>query len=266
MAPVISTIANLGGLGFGALLAGIFAQWAGDPLRLIWMIDLGLVVANLLALPLVEETAPMTGGRLRLQRLSLPPEVRRDFVGLSAPAAAGFGVLGVFTSITGVLLVTELDLHDPVLTGAIIFLAFAASAVGQLFDHRLTTDVSLVAACVALIVGAGLIAAAVLLSSLTALVVAAVVAGLGAGSGFSAGLRAIGARVTPDHRGAAFSAYFAALYAALAVPAVGVGVVTEMAGLRWAGTSFAVVLALVAGLAVRTRPHAQQPVTAQSRR
>jgi len=94
-------------------------------------------------------------------------------------------------------------------------------------------------------VSACLIGTAVLVPSLAALIAAAVVSGLGTGTGLSAGLRLIGSHVPEAQRGGAFSLYFVVLYSALALPAIGVGVVTELAGLRWAGTLFAVVLALV---------------------
>jgi MFS family permease len=244
LAPVMSVIATMGGLASGTLLAGLLAQWAGYPLRLSWVVDLALVGVGLLALLFVEETV-RERTRPRLRRLRIPPGIRTTFLRVSTPAAAGFGVLGVISATTGVLLAAELHLHDPAVTGIVLFLAFASTAVGQLLDHRLPPAVSPLAACVALIASACLIGTAVLVPSLTALIVAAVVAGLGTGTGLSAGLRLIGSHVPEEQRGAAFSLYFVVLYSALALPAIGVGLVTELAGLRWAGTLFAVALAVV---------------------
>jgi MFS family permease len=244
LAPVLSVIATMGGLASGALLAGLLAQWAADPLRLSWVVDLALVLTGLIALlPVAETVRDRT--RPRLERLRIPTGIRSTFLRVSAPAAAGFGVLGVISSTTGVLLVAELHINDPAVTGLILFLAFASTAVGQLVDHRFRPAVSSVAACIALIMSACLIATAVLAASLAALVVAAVFTGLGTGIGLSAGLRMIGSHVPDAQRGAAFSLFFVVLYSALALPAVGVGIVTELAGLRWAGTVFAVVLGLV---------------------
>jgi MFS family permease len=244
LAPVMSVIATMGGLASGTLLAGLLAQWAGHPLRLSWVVDLVLVGAGLLALLFVEETV-RERTRPSVRALRIPSGIRTTFLRVSTPAAAGFGVLGVISATTGVLLATELHLHDPAVTGVVLFLAFASTAVGQLLDHRLPPAVSPLAACVALIVSACLIGTAVLVPSLAALIAAAVVSGLGTGTGLSAGLRLIGSHVPEAQRGGAFSLYFVVLYSALALPAIGVGVVTELAGLRWAGTLFAVVLALV---------------------
>jgi len=97
----------------------------------------------------------------------------------------------------------------------------------------------------AVLAWSALIGTAVLAPSLAALIAAAIFSGLGTGTGLSAGVRLIGSHVPEAQRGGAFSLYFVVLYSALALPAIGVGVVTELAGLRWAGTLFAVVLALV---------------------
>src|SRR5262249_28960182 len=124
-APVLSVFANMGGLASGALVAGILVQGAADPLRLAWIVDLVLVLAGLLGLLLVAAPAPQPRDPSRFQRLGFRAEVRGTFAQVTAPAAAGFGMLGVLSSITGVLLVSELDRHEPALTGAVLFLAFA---------------------------------------------------------------------------------------------------------------------------------------------
>ena len=246
LGPVLALLANMGGLASGTMLAGILAQWAGHPLRLSWVVDLALVGISLVGLVTVAETVRRTRPTFRFQRLSIPHEIRGEFVRASAAAGAGFGVLGVLTSVTGILLGTELGRDDPALTGFVVFLGFAFTAAGQLIDRRLPPRVSLPAACVALVVAAGLIAWAVLGAALAPLLAAAVVVGLGTGSAVSAGLRAIATGVPAERRGEAFSAFFAILYTVLALPAIGVGVVIEYANLHWAGGIFSLIVALLA--------------------
>ncbi|HTF08824.1 MAG TPA: MFS transporter [Asanoa sp.] len=246
LGPVLALLANMGGLASGTMLAGILAQWAGHPLRLSWVVDLALVGISLVGLVTVAETVRRTRPTFRFQRLSIPHEIRGEFVRASAAAGAGFAVLGVLTSVTGILLGTELGRDDPALTGFVVFLGFAFTAAGQLIDRRLPPRVSLPAACVALVVAAGLIAWAVLGAALAPLLAAAVVVGLGTGSAVSAGLRAIATGVPAERRGEAFSAFFAILYTVLALPAIGVGVVIEYANLHWAGGIFSLIVALLA--------------------
>ncbi|GIF68802.1 MFS transporter [Asanoa ishikariensis] len=246
LGPVLALLANMGGLASGTMLSGLLAQWAPHPLRLSWVVDLALIAASLIGLTLVAETVRRGRATFHLERLRIPHEIRGDFIRAAATGGAGFGVLGVLTSVTGILLGVELGKHDPALTGFVVFLGFVSTAAGQLIDRRLPPRLSLPLACVALIVGAALIASAVLGAALPPLLAAAVVVGLGTGSAVSAGLRAIATGVPPERRGGAFSALFAILYTLLALPAIGVGIVIEYAGLRWAGGIFTLVVALLA--------------------
>jgi MFS family permease len=246
LGPVLALLANMGGLASGTMLAGILAQWAGHPLRLSWIVDLALIGVSLVGLVTVAETVRRTRPTFRFQRLSIPHEIRGEFIRAAAAAGAGFAVLGVLTSVTGILLGTELGRDDPALTGFVVFLGFVFTGAGQLIDRRLPPRVSLPAACVALVVAAGLIAWAVLGAALAPLLAAAVVVGLGTGSAVSAGLRAIATGVPAERRGEAFSAFFAILYTVLAVPAIGVGLVIEYANLHWAGGIFSLIVALLA--------------------
>ncbi|MEV4619674.1 MFS transporter [Asanoa sp. NPDC049573] len=259
LGPVLALLANMGGLASGTMLAGILAQWAGHPLRLSWIVDLALLGAALVGLVTVAETVRRTRPTFRFQRLSVPPEIRGEFVRASASAGAGFAVLGVLTSVTGILLGTELGRDDPALTGFVVFLGFVFTAAGQLIDRRLPPRVSLPAACVALVVAAGLIAWAVLGAALAPLLAAAVVVGLGTGSAVSAGLRSIATGVPAERRGEAFSAFFAILYTVLAVPAIGVGLVIEYANLHWAGGIFSLIVALLALTVLISLSRRQRP-------
>ncbi|MGW5366157.1 MFS transporter [Actinopolymorpha pittospori] len=263
LGPVMALLANFGGLAAGSVLAGVLAQWAGHPLRLSWVVNLALIAASLLGLATVAETVRRTRPTVRFQRPSVPQEIRGEFLRAGAAGGAGFAVLGVLTSVTGILLDTELGLDDPALTGVVAALGYAFTGVGQLIDRRLPPRVSLPAACVALIVAAALIATAVLGASLPALLAAAVVVGLGTGSAVSAGVRAIDTGVPSERRSAAFSAYFGIIYTALALPAIGVGVVIEYANLRWAGGIFSLLDALLALIVlVSLRRRHQEPARA----
>jgi MFS family permease len=91
----------------------------------------------------------------------------------------------------------------------------------------------------------GLIALALAISSLAALIAGGVIAGLGQGLSFRAGLAAVNEASPAEQRGEVASSFFVVAYVAISVPVVGVGVLSELAGLRTAGLVFvAVVMAL----------------------
>lgn len=252
-APIVALLANMGGLASGTLVAGVVAEWGGAPLRLPWAGHAVLVVVAALFLLWVPETVQDRRrlGRIQFtpQRLRVPGEIREVFLRSAMAGGAGFAVLGVLTAVTGILLRTELDRSNPALTGFVVFLAFACTAVGQLIVRRVPGPAATTAACLALIVAAALVGTAVLAPSLVALLAAAVLAGLSTGTAIGAGLASIAAGAAPERRGEAVSTFFAILYTMLAFPAVGVGVLIHLRGLRLAGTVFAVAVALLAALA-----------------
>src|SRR5438105_3638422 len=99
-ATLVATVANMGGLGLGPLLAGLLSELAGSPLRLTFWVDLGLLVpAAALVWAMPEPVAATRRVRLRLQLLRVPAEVRTVFVRAALAGFAGFAVLGLFTAV-----------------------------------------------------------------------------------------------------------------------------------------------------------------------
>src|SRR5437764_1207135 len=80
LASFVAVIVNLGGLGLGTLLAGVLADYARSPLRTPFLVDLVLLVPAGIGLLLAPETVERQRFRFRLQRLSVPAEVRGVFV------------------------------------------------------------------------------------------------------------------------------------------------------------------------------------------
>src|SRR3712207_4968568 len=70
---VVATAANIGGLGTGALVSGILAQWVGSPLTLPYEVFLVLLVAALVLVLATPETRPKADPlpRYRAQRVSV---------------------------------------------------------------------------------------------------------------------------------------------------------------------------------------------------
>ena len=78
-ATLVATIANMGGLGLGPLLAGLLAQWAGSPLQVTFWVYLALLVPaafGIWAMP--EPVTARTRPRLRLQAPTVPVYMRAD--------------------------------------------------------------------------------------------------------------------------------------------------------------------------------------------
>jgi MFS family permease len=245
MASFVAVVVNLGGLGLGTLLSGLLADHARSPLRLPFIVDLVLLVPAVLGLVVTPETVQRQAFRLRFQRLSVPPEVRSVFIRGATAGFGSFAVAGVFSSVAPVFLGAILGRTSHALAGAIVFILFSASIVGQLLVSRLSDRRALILGCGLLAGGVGLLALALWIESLAALIASASVVGLGQGLVIGAGLAAINQRAPVEHRGETASSFFVVMYVGLSLPVIGVGVAANAWSLRGAGIAFSVAVAVL---------------------
>jgi MFS family permease len=243
----VATIANIGGLGAGTLLAGILVQYAPHPLYLSYIVHIVLVVLALVAVLLAPETSSRTAS-IGFQRLSVPAEARPIFVIAATAAFAGFAVMGLYTATAPSFVSGVMGITSHAVAGAVASSIFVASAIAQLVAGRLSPERAVALGCAILVLGMVILAAALYLSSLAGLITAAVVAGVGQGISFSRGLTAIIEHTPADRRAEVSSTYFVVAYVALSIPVVGLGFAAQHLGLRTAGESFAVAVAVVSAL------------------
>lgn len=245
-ATIVAVAANLGGLGGGQLLSGTVADHVSRPLEVPFAVDLGLCALALIALLLAPRDKPTRAGRWRPTRFEVPPVVRPVFVPAAITGFCGFAVLGLFGAVVPGLLAHELQVHSATVTGAIVFVAFAAAAAGQIATRRLPAPLALPLGCAALIAGVALVAVAVVTETLVPLVIASPLTGLAQGFVIGAGLAGINRLAPPAQRGEVASNYFVVLYVGLALPVMGVGLLS----LPWGSRAASLVLAAAVAIAV----------------
>jgi MFS family permease len=263
-ATVVATVANIGALGGGALLAGLLAQFAPSPLQLPFWIALALLVpAAALVAAMPEPVTARAAFRPSVQRPHVPVEARAVFVPAALAGFAGFAVLGLFTAVAPGFLGQVLGIASPAAAGAIVFAVFAASTLGQTLLEGVFGARALVAGSAGLVVGMVLLGLGLALSSLELLVIGGVVAGVGQGVSFRHGLAAINAASPPQQRGEVASAFFVLMYVGISVPVVGVGLLAQAAGLRTAGLVFVAAVAVLAAAVLdrERRGHATDKAT-----
>ena len=243
MASFVAVVVNLGGLGLGTLLAGLLADYARSPLRTPFVVDLVLLVPAVVGLLVTPETVQRRAFRLRLQRLSVPSEVRSVFIRGATAGFGSFAVAGVFSSVAPVFVATILGRTSHALAGVIVFILFSASIVGQLLVSLLSDRRALISGCTLLVGGVGLLALALGIESLAALIASALVVGLGQGLVVGAGLAAINQRAPVERRGETASSFFVVMYVGLSLPVIGVGLASQAFSLRTAGIAFSVAVA-----------------------
>ena len=261
-ASQVATAANMGGLGLGPLLAGLLAQFAPVPLQMPYWVDLGLVLLAVVAVWASPETVQVSARpRLRISRPDLPPQVRPLFLSAGTAGAAGFVVLGVYTAVAPSFLLTVLNDGSHALSGAVVFALFAASALGQVALSRRLGRWAIVAGCVALIAGMGLLALGLAAKSLELVIASAVIAGLGQGLTLRAGLAAVLSRAPAERRAGVASSFYMVLYTGISLPVIGEGIAASRFGLLYAGLAFTIAVAALAALALAmlVRGRAREP-------
>jgi sugar phosphate permease len=182
---------------------------------------------------------------LRFQRISLPQQVRDAFVPAALTGFAGFVVVGFFAAVAPQLIGAELGYRNAVVIGALVFLVFACSGVGQVMQGRLPDRWRQPVGCIALMAGLIAIAACAAERSLSALLIGTVLAGVGQGIGLRASLAELAANSPANRRAEVTSSFFVVLYVAISLPVIGLGLVVQRLGIERATLIFAVVTTVI---------------------
>ena len=136
-ASLVATAANMGGLGLGPLIAGLFAQYAPHPTTLVFEVYLAvLAVAGLCLLFIPETVSPRQRPALRLTGLGIPERSRGEFIAAAVAAFAAFSLLGLFAALAPTFLGNVLHEDNHAVQGAVVFLLFAAGTAIQLLLSR----------------------------------------------------------------------------------------------------------------------------------
>jgi MFS family permease len=253
-ADVVSTAANLGGIGLGPLLAGLLAQYAPDPLHLPYWVAEGLLLAGLVALAVVPETVtrPEPRPAYRPQRVRVPAASRPAFFAAGSAGAVVFAVFGLFNSLAPSFLAGPLHQGSHAVAGVVACAVFGAAAVSQILLARMPLGRLLRAGIAVLVAGIVAITVAIWVTSLPLLLIGGVLAGAGGGATFKGALSTVIAIAPPQARGEVLAGYFLAAYLGLAAPVVGLGVATQYLSAPVALLIFAaVLLAALAAVARR---------------
>lgn len=246
-ATMLATAVNMFGLGAGPLTSGLLAEYAPHPLRLPFLVNLGLIVLAAIGVTRAPETVQRQRGVWpRPQGLAVPVQVRPVFVPAAIAVFAAFAVFGLLTAIEPGFLATLMHQSNRALAGAVVFSMFTGSVIGQTALARLPERIALPTGCLILVAGLAAIAVALATEALLPLVLGTVVVGIGQGVSFRSGMAAITASCPPERRAETVSSFFVVAYVGISIPVIMVGIAAELWGLRTAGIAFTIAAALLA--------------------
>ncbi|WP_430502538.1 MFS transporter [Micromonospora trifolii] len=265
---MVSTAANIGGLGVGALVAGVLAQYVDAPLRTPYLVFAVLLAVSIVAVALTPETVEerLVKPPYRPQRISADHGDRAGYLAAAAAGFASFAVFGLFTSVAPGFVAGALHLPSRALAGAIVFAVFGGAAVAQTLTSRLAAPAKVRLGLLAQAVGVPVLLVGMHTASLSVFLVGGVVAGIGAGVLFKAAVGAVAAMAAPAQRGEALAGLFLIGYLGMILPSVGIGVATQAVTAGTAMNWFTgLLLVMLAGVAALFRHSAASARSADRR-
>ncbi|PZE28069.1 MFS transporter [Curtobacterium sp. MCBD17_028] len=226
-ASVVAGAVNLGGIGGGALVGGVLAEFVRHPLVVPYAVFVVVLAVAFVAMLVVPET--IDTGRVRPayrpQPITAPSGAAGPFWAAGAGAFSTFAVLGLFTSIAPTFLATTFHVTDRLAAGATSFGVFAGAAVAQIALARLAMRAQVRWGMLLVTVGLAGVAVGALVLVVAVFVVGSVLAGAGVGLLFRASIAGAGSLVGPERRGGVLAATFLIGYAGMVVPVVLAGAV-----------------------------------------
>ncbi|WP_328715201.1 MFS transporter [Nocardia salmonicida] len=227
---IVSTAANIGGLGVGTLVAGLLAEYVRGPLRTPYLIFVLLLLLAIAAVAASPETVlrPSQSPAWSPQVISVNLGDRAGYLAAAVAAFAAFSIFGLFTSLAPGFVAGTLHHASRALAGLIVFAVFGAAAVAQMATNRLGTPARRAIGLATKATGLIVLAVGMQNTNLIVFLIGGVIAGGGAGILFKSAIGAVAAMAQPAQRGGALAGLFLVAYLGLIVPAIGLGIATKL--------------------------------------
>jgi MFS family permease len=222
---LVASTAPMIGLGGGALVAGLVAQYGVMPLQLPYGVFILLLVIAILVVRAVPETVGRVGRpSYRIRRIRLPQQARARFFAAAGVALASFAMLALFSSVAPAFMAGTLHLHSRALAGAVTFLVYGAGALTPLLMRFATLDELLIRGFRLMLVGLVVLAVGVGLANFAVFLGGGVLVGAAAGTLFKGCITTVVSIAPPETRAETLAGLFLMAYIGLSLPVVSLGV------------------------------------------
>jgi MFS family permease len=227
-AQLTASAVNIGGLGVGAVVAGLLAQWVAYPLTVPYVVFLAALVLAAIGVALAPEThdAPRPRPHYRPQRLSVPHEEMGRFFAAALSAFVAFAANGLFAGLAGLFLAVTLHHPSRALAGAVVGVMFGAAVAAQFLTVGWPVTRELKAGMGAMVIGIGLAVLAVWLRSpsLALFIAGGALIGTGSGAIFKGAVGTVMSIAPPDRIAESLTGVFLCAYVGISLPVVGAGI------------------------------------------
>jgi MFS family permease len=255
-ATVMATLGNLIGLSAGALVAGLLAQYAPWPTRLVFVLYLVVLTGLLFFLARTPETVKRPVKSLdevsMRPRLGVPPQIRARFIAPAVTAFGMFALFGFYAALAPSILTQELHESNRALGGGIVFELCIVSTAVVLLTRSIRSRTAMLTGLVLLLPSLLLLVLAQSMASLPILLLGTAVSGSATALGYRGSLEVVNEIAPADRRAEVVSTYLLCCYVGNSIPIIGVGVLSTLSNQIVASTAFAITIAVFAVVALLT--------------
>jgi MFS family permease len=248
----VASVANLGGLSLGPLVAGALLSWVGHPFTTSYVVFIALMVIGAISISLSPETVdlalPKSAGA---PKFVLRPAQSAVFIGAAAVAFCSFAIFGLFSSVGSLIVHTELHESSPFIWGLAGFVVLGVSALAQTLFPKLAVVRMLALGLIGVPVGMALVVVALYNPSLTLYLLGSAIAGAGAGLLFKAALSVAITTAEPGSTAGVLAMFFVVAYLGIGLPPVLFTAATHLISSGSALIVFSAVILAVSVIAAR---------------
>jgi MFS family permease len=233
LGAIIGAAAPAGGLGLGALLAGIAVQFSTASSVIVFTgLAAIMVFGGLVAIFARETVARQPGAARSLRpRIVVPAAARGEFAATIPVLLASWMLAALFIGLAPTIIQSIFHIESGLVDGLTVFIEPGAAAAVGFVLGRLTSRHTMLVGGIAVFLGTAIIVAGIGLESLPLLWVGGIVGGVGFGASFSGTLRILGPFAAAHQRAELFAAVFLVAYLSFGIPAIILGQLVEPFGL-----------------------------------
>ncbi|HEX4450044.1 MAG TPA: MFS transporter [Kofleriaceae bacterium] len=220
------------GVATGALGASLLVQFLPSPTVLVYMVLLGVFVAQAFGVAFMTETiTPKPGALASLKpHVALPPQARAAMIAVVPALIAVWSLFGFYGSLGPALARSIAHSHSSLL-GGVALAVLAASGGGAVFAFGHADPGALQRrGGLALISGVSIILASIAFGSLALYFIGTIAAGAGFGVAFQGGLRSVLPLARAHERAGLIAIVYVVCYASMGIPAVIAGIAVVSSG------------------------------------
>jgi predicted MFS family arabinose efflux permease len=233
LGAIIGAAAPAGGLGLGALFAGLAVQFSTQASVIVFTGLAAIMVLGGLVAIFARETVSRQPGALRSlrPRIVIPFAARREFAATVPVLLASWMLAALFIGLAPTIIQSIFHIDSGFVNGVTVFIEPGMAALVGFVLGRLSARRTILVGGLGVFLGTAVIVAGIGFEMLPLVWLGGIIGGVGFGASFSGTLRILGPFAQPRQRAELFAAVFLVAYLSFGIPAIILGQLVAPFGL-----------------------------------